>query len=121
MFARFAVSTPAHHEVGSCYRSHLLSLQHLMKEYLAARVPERLALLVERVVTALRCTYPEEKETAYSLELRMSGRVEYAVRREVILDDLSKTVLYQLESIGSSLEPHRTIGKSRSASKRKPR
>ena len=93
-----------------------------MKAYVAALIPERFALIVARVVTALRCTYPQEKETAYSLELRMSGRVQYAVRREVILDDLSKTVLYQLESIESSLrEPHRSIGKSRSASKRKPR
>ena len=84
-----------------------------MKQFAAVLIPERLALIVARVVTALRCTYPQEKETAYSLELRMSGRVQYAVRREVILDDLSKTVLYQLEGIESSLrEPHRSIGKA---------
>ncbi len=105
----------------SWYRSHLLALQRPMKEFVTVLVPERIALTVARVVTAIRCTYPQEKETAYSLELRMSGRVEYALRREVIMDDLSKTVLFQLDHMGSLLEPHRTIGKSRSASKRKPR
>ena len=84
-----------------------------MKEFAAVLIPERFALIAKRVMIALRCTYPQEKETAYSLELRMSGRVEYAVRREVILDDLSKTILYQLESAGSSLrEPHRSNGKA---------
>ena len=69
-----------------------------MREYLTKRIPEILALTVKRVVIALRCTYPEEKETAYSLELRMSGRVRYAVRRDLILADGSNAVLYQLES-----------------------
>ena len=93
-----------------------------MKEFAAVLIPERLALIAERVVTALRCTYPQEKETAYSLELRMSGRVQYAVRREVILDDLSKTVLYQLEGIESSLrEPHRSNGNAAPLPVEKPR
>lgn len=78
------------------------SLQPYMKEIPSVLFPRKLALIVKRVVTALRCTYPQEKETNYSLELRLSGRVQYAVRREVILDDLSKAVLYQLEETGSA-------------------
>lgn len=69
-----------------------------MREFLTAQFPESISLLVKRVVIALRCTYPEEKETAYSLDLRMSGRVRYAVRRDLILADGSNAVLYQLES-----------------------
>ena len=77
-----------------------------MREFLAARIPESIPLIVKRVVIALRCTYPEEKETAYSLELRMSGRVRYAVRRELILATGSRTVLYQLESDVPTPEIH---------------
>ncbi len=70
-----------------------------MREFSAKLIPERLTLLVKRRMIALRCTYPEEKETAYSLELRMSGRVRYAVRRELVLANGSKTVLYQLDGM----------------------
>ena len=77
-----------------------------MREFLAARIPESIPLIVKRVVIALRCTYPEEKETAYSLELRMSGRVRYAVRRDLVLANGSKAVLYQLESDVRTPEIH---------------
>ena len=78
-----------------------------MKEFIAALIPEKCALIVNRVVRAMRCTYPQEQETAYSLELRLSRRVQFAVRREILADDLSKFVLYQLEQIESpdSLHP----------------
>ena len=75
-----------------------------MRNYVAVLSPKSLALLVKRAVIALRCTYPEEKETAYSLELRMTGRVRYAVRRELILANGLRTVLYQLEE---TIEPPR--------------
>ena len=68
-----------------------------MRNFVAVLFPERLAVLVKRAVIALRCTYPEEKETVYSLELRMTGRVRYAVRRDLILANGLRTVLYQLE------------------------
>ena len=68
-----------------------------MRNYLTRLIPEKLSLTVKRAVIALRCTYPEERETAYSLQLRLSGRVRYAKRHELILDDWSKTVVYQLE------------------------
>lgn len=75
-----------------------------MRDFLAALVPERASLLVKRVVASLRCTYPEERETAYSLQLRLSGRVRFAMRHDLILDDESKTVLFQLEE---SIEPRK--------------
>ena len=77
-----------------------------MRDYLAMLNPESLALIVKRVVRALRCTYPKEKETAYSLELRRSGRVRYAVRRGVNLANASRTVLYQLEKTDRTPNTH---------------
>lgn len=70
-----------------------------MKDFITVLIPEKCALIVKRVVKAMRCTYPQEQETAYSLELRLSRRVQFAVRREVLADDLSKFVLYQMENI----------------------
>ena len=75
-----------------------------MRDYLAVLHLERLAHTVKRVVIALRCTYPEAKETAFSLELRMSRRVRYAQRRDLLLADGSKGVLYQLERIDRNPE-----------------
>ncbi len=77
-----------------------------MRAFLTELFRERLPNAVNRVMIALRCTYPEEKETAYSLDLRMSGRVRYAVRRELILANGSKAVLYQLESDVRTPEIH---------------
>ena len=77
-----------------------------MREYLTKHIPESLVLIVKRVVRALRCTYPKEKETAYSLELRRSGRVRYAVRRGVNLANASRTVLYQLEKTDRTPNTH---------------
>ena len=75
-----------------------------MREYLVVLAPENLALLLKRAIIALRCTYPEEKETDYSLQLRLTGRVHYAVRRELTLASGLKTVLYQLEGYIESQE-----------------